>query len=73
MGLLDGVVATSPRSPTPKEAWSSAMVPIYRLAALAPSSCKASRAHIVEAGRILTGAGISTGRETGFHPLRRAG
>jgi transcriptional regulator GlxA family with amidase domain len=48
------------------------MVPIDRLAALAPA-CKVSRARIVDAGRIVTGGGITAGMEMGFHLLRRAG
>ncbi|MGH7610166.1 MAG: hypothetical protein ACREOD_09605, partial [Candidatus Dormibacteria bacterium] len=32
-----------------------------------------SRARVVDAGRIVTGAGISAGMDMGFHLLRRAG
>jgi transcriptional regulator GlxA family with amidase domain len=46
-------------------------VPIDRLAALAPA-CRPSRARVVDAGRIVTAAGISAGMELGFHLLRRA-
>jgi transcriptional regulator GlxA family with amidase domain len=72
MGLLDGLPATSRKEPDRAEAGANGMVPIDRLAALAPQA-KISRARIVDAGRILTGAGISTGMEMGFHLLRRAG
>ena len=72
MGLLDGVAATSRKEPDRQESASSGMVPIDRLAALAPA-CKVSRARVVDAGRIVTGAGISAGLDVGFHLLRRAG
>lgn len=72
MGLLDGIRATSRKEPDPAEAGPRGMVPIERLAGLAPAT-KVSRARIVDAGRVLTGAGISTGMEMGFHLLRRAG
>jgi transcriptional regulator GlxA family with amidase domain len=48
------------------------MVPIDRLAALAPG-CRISRARVVDAGRIITAGGIASGFELGFHLLRRAG
>ena len=48
------------------------MVPIDRLVALAPA-CRVSRARVVDAGRVITAAGISAGMEVGFHLLRRAG
>jgi len=48
------------------------MVPIDRLASLAPA-CQISRARVVDAGRIITAAGISAGMELGLHLLRRAG
>src|SRR5690348_12330697 len=72
MGLLDGVAATSRKEADRQESSSSGMVPIDRLAALAPA-CKVSRARVVDAGRIVTGAGISAGLDVGFHLLRRAG
>jgi transcriptional regulator GlxA family with amidase domain len=72
MGLLDGVTATSRKEADAAEAGPHGMVPIDRLASLAPAA-KVSRARIVDAGRILTGAGISAGMEMGFHLLRRAG
>ena len=72
MGLLDGRVATSRKSPDPIEASGLGMVPIERLAAIAPA-CRTSSARVVDAGRIVTAAGISAGMELGFHLLRRAG
>lgn len=72
MGLLDGVAATSRKEPDRSEAGPNGMIPIDRLAALAPA-CKVSRARVVDAGRVVTGAGISAGMEVGFHLLRRAG
>jgi transcriptional regulator GlxA family with amidase domain len=72
MGLLDGVAATSRKEPDRSESSSAGMVPIDRLAVLAPA-CKVSRARVVDAGRIVTGAGISAGLDVGFHLLRRAG
>ncbi|HZD64725.1 MAG TPA: DJ-1/PfpI family protein [Acidimicrobiales bacterium] len=72
MGLLDRVVATSRKEPDRAEASESGMVPIDRLAALAPA-CTVSRARVVDAGRVITGGGISAGMEVGFHLLRRAG
>lgn len=72
MGLLDGISATSRKEPDRLEASSFGIVPIDRLAQLAPA-CKISRARVVDSGRIITGAGISAGMEVGFHLLRRAG
>jgi len=72
MGLLEGVAATSRKEPDRQEATAPGMTPIDRLAALAPT-CKVSRARVVDAGRIVTGAGISAGLDIGFHLLRRAG
>lgn len=72
MGLLDGLSATSRKEPDRAEATAPGMVPIDRLATLAPT-CKVSRARIVDAGRVITGAGISAGMEMGLHLLRRAG
>ena len=48
------------------------MVPIDRLAKIAPRS-RISRARVVDAGRIITAGGITSGMEMGFHLLRRAG
>jgi len=72
MGLLDGVAATSRKEPDRLESSPLGMVPIDRLAKIAPA-CKVSRARVVDSGRIITGGGISAGMEIGFHLLRRAG
>ena len=72
MGLLDGITATSRKEPDRIESSPLGMVPIDRLAQLAPA-CKVSRARVVDSGRIITGGGISAGMEVGFHLLRRAG
>ena len=42
------------------------------LATIAPKA-KISRARVVDAGRIITAGGITSGMEMGFHLLRRAG
>jgi transcriptional regulator GlxA family with amidase domain len=47
-------------------------VPLARLAEIAPA-CRISRARVVDSGRIITGGGIASGMEVGFHLLRRAG
>src|SRR5438445_4435 len=44
----------------------------YGLATIAPA-CRISRARVVDAGRIVTAGGITSGMEMGFHLLRRAG
>lgn len=72
MGLLDGVSATSRKEPDRLESSPLGIVPIDRLAQLAPA-CKISRARVVDSERIITGGGISAGMEVGFHLLRRAG
>jgi len=72
MGLLDGVAATNRKEPDRLEASSLGMVPIDRLAKLAPA-CRVSRARLVDSGRIVTAGGIAAGMEMGFHLLRRAG
>lgn len=72
MGLLDGIPATSRKEPDSVEANPPGKVPIDRLADLAPA-CRISRARVVDAGRIITAAGITSGMELGFHLLRRAG
>ena len=71
-GLLDGLPATSRKEPDRSEARAPGMVPIDRLASLA-SACHVSRARVVDAGRVITAAGISAGMEMGFHlrPDRR--
>ena len=72
MGLLDGLAATNRKEPDRVEQSSAGKVPIDRLAEIAPK-CRISRARVVDAGRIITGGGISSGMEVGFHLLRRAG
>jgi len=72
MGLLDGLPATNRKEPDRLEASSMGKVPIDRLAELAPA-CLVSRARVVDAGRIVTAGGITSGMEMGFHLLRRAG
>jgi transcriptional regulator GlxA family with amidase domain len=72
MGLLDGLSATNRKEPDRLESSSLGMVPIDRLAKLAPR-CRVSRARVVDSGRIVTAGGIAAGMELGFHLLRRAG
>ncbi|MDP9072720.1 MAG: DJ-1/PfpI family protein [Actinomycetota bacterium] len=72
MGLLDGISATSRKEPDRVEANPPGMVPIDRLAAIAPA-CRISYARVVDAGRVITAGGIASGMELGFHLLRRAG
>jgi transcriptional regulator GlxA family with amidase domain len=72
MGLLDGLPATNRKEPDRAEASPSGMTPIDRLAKIAPAA-RISRARVVDAGRIITAGGITSGMEMGFHLLRRAG
>jgi transcriptional regulator GlxA family with amidase domain len=72
MGLLDGLPATNRKEPDRLEASAFGKVPIDRLAEIAPR-CRISRARVVDAGRIVTGGGIASGMEMGFHLLKRAG
>ncbi|QXP84054.1 DJ-1/PfpI family protein [Methylococcus sp. Mc7] len=72
MGLLDGKAATNRKEPDRVEQSGRGKTPIDRLAEIAPN-CRISRARVVDAGRIVTGGGISSGMEIGFHLLRRAG
>jgi transcriptional regulator GlxA family with amidase domain len=72
MSLLDGLPATNRKEPDRAEASAAGMVPIDRLAKLAPA-CRISRARVVDAGRIITAGGIASGMEMGFHLLRRNG
>jgi transcriptional regulator GlxA family with amidase domain len=72
MGLLDGRAATNRKEPDRLEASRLGKLPIDRLAEIAPA-CRISRARIVDTGRIITGGGIASGMEMGFHLLRRAG
>jgi transcriptional regulator GlxA family with amidase domain len=72
MGLLDGLAATNRKEPDRAEANPPGKVPIDRLADIAPK-CRISRARVVDAGRMITAGGITSGMEMGFHLLRRAG
>src|SRR5437899_7316519 len=72
MGLLDGLPATNRKEPDRLESSPAGMVPIDRLAKIAPAA-RISRARIVDAGRMITAGGIGSGMEMGFHLLRRAG
>lgn len=72
MGLLDKLPATNRKEPDKVEAGPNGMVPLDRLAQIAPA-CRISRARVVDAGRIVTAGGIASGMEMGFHLLRRAG
>jgi transcriptional regulator GlxA family with amidase domain len=72
MGLLDGLPATNRKEPDRVEASPPGKVPIDRLAEIAPKA-RISRARVVDAGRIITAGGMTSGTEMGFHLLRRAG
>ncbi|MBL4621335.1 MAG: DJ-1/PfpI family protein [Immundisolibacteraceae bacterium] len=72
MGLLDGLPATSRKEGDNAEQAAMGLLPIERLAMLAPKA-KISAARVVDAGRIITAGGIAAGMELGFHLLRRAG
>lgn len=72
MGLLDGLPATNRKEPDKVESGPNGKVPLDRLADLAPAA-RISRARVVDAGRIVTAGGITSGMEMGFHLLRRAG
>ena len=72
MGLLDGLPATNRKEPDRVESGPNGKVPLDRLGDIAPA-CKLSRARVVDAGRIVTAGGITSGMEMGFHLLRRAG
>ncbi len=72
MGLLDGLPATNRKEPDRIEASHLGKTPIDRLAELAPA-CRISHARVVDAGRVITAGGISSGMELGLHLLRRAG
>ncbi len=67
-GLLDGIRATNRKNADPNEP----VVPIDRLAKLAPK-CIIDRHRVVDTGRIITGGGITSGLEIGFHILKRFG
>jgi transcriptional regulator GlxA family with amidase domain len=72
MGLLDGLPATNRKEPDRFESSPAGKVPIDRLAEIAPAA-RISRARVVDAGRIITAGGITSGMEMGFHLLRRVG
>ena len=72
MGLLDGLAATNRKEPDRIEASDFGLVPIDRLAEIAPRA-RISRARVVDAGRVITAGGIASGMELGLHLLRRAG
>ena len=72
IGLLDGLPATNRKEPDKAESGAAGKVPIDRLAEIAPD-CRISRARVVDAGRIVTAGGITSGMEMGFYLLRRAG
>lgn len=65
-GLLDGLRATNRKNGDPSEK----IIPIDRLAEIAPK-CQIDRHRIVDAGRIITGGGITSGIEMGFYLLER--
>ena len=71
MGLLDGLPATNRKEPDRLESGPNGKVPLDRLAD--PPRRAISRARVVDAGRIVTAGGITSGMEMGFHLLRRAG
>ncbi len=68
MGLLDNLTATSRKEADPSEA----MTPLDRLKTYAPK-VEISRTRVVDAGRIITAGGISSGMELGFYLLERHG
>ena len=72
MGLLDGLPATNRKEPDRVESSGAGIVPIDRLAKIAPRA-RISRVRVVDSGRIITAGGITSGMEMGFHLLRRAG
>ena len=72
MGLLDGLPATNRKEPDRAESGPNGKVPLDRLGDIAPK-VRLSRARVVDAGRIVTAGGITSGMEMGFHLLRRAG
>jgi transcriptional regulator GlxA family with amidase domain len=67
-GLLNGLKATSRKQGDPSEK----LLPIDRLATLAPK-CSIDRHRIVDAGRVITAGGLSSGLETGLYLLTRFG
>ena len=69
---FNNLAATSRKEGDNAERSKSGLIPIERLAQLAPAA-RISRARVVDAGRIITAGGIASGMELGFHLLRRAG
>lgn len=67
-GLLDGLKATNRKHADPSEK----LVPIDRLAEIAPK-CSVDRHRIVDAGRVISAGGISSGLEMGLYLLLRFG
>src|SRR5437870_3803559 len=64
LGLLDGLPATSRKEPDRLEMNPPGLVPIDRLKQIA-RACVLSRAWVVDAGRIVTAGGITSGMEAG--------
>jgi transcriptional regulator GlxA family with amidase domain len=60
LGLLDGLPATNRKEPDRLEASGAGLVPIDRLAKIAPA-CRISRSRVVDAGRVVTAGGIASG------------
>lgn len=60
------------KEPYKVESGPTGKVPIDRLAEIAPA-CLIRLARLVDAGRVVTAGGITSGMDVGFRPLRRAG
>ena len=73
-GEFFGVTESALHMPNecPIAIWAESTGEVDRLAKIAPA-CKPSRARVVDAGRMITAGGITSGMEMGFHLLRRAG
>ncbi len=71
MGLLDGLPATNRKEPDKVEAGPNGMVPLDRLAEIAPA-CRISRARVVDAGRIVTAGSASTASRAATSRTSRA-
>ncbi|TAM11543.1 MAG: DJ-1/PfpI family protein [Nevskiaceae bacterium] len=67
-GILDGLKGTSRKNGDPSEK----LLPIDRLAQIAPK-CSIDRHRIVDAGKVITAGGITSGLEMGFYLLERFG
>lgn len=67
-GILDGLKGTSRKNGDPSEK----LLPIDRLAQIAPK-CSIDRHRVVDAGKVITAGGITSGLETGFYLLERFG